>query len=414
MSYIRIEGVYKIFGPRAKQVLEEVRRGAGKDEVFQKTRHVVGLRNVNLEIHQGELFVIMGLSGSGKSTLLRVVNRLIEPTAGRVYVGETEVTALKRRDLLRFRQETFGMVFQHFALLPHRTVLQNVAFPLELKGVPRKEREERARVWLERVGLAGYEQNYPVQLSGGQKQRVGLARALCADPPVLLMDEAFSALDPLIRREMQDELLRLQGELKKTILFVTHDLDEALRIGDRIAVMKDGEVVQVGAPEEILARPANEYVAAFVEGVNPAMVYRVEGLMREAVTVTLGREGLRAALRKMGQAGVSSAYAVDRNRRFLGVVRAEVLAEALKKGDGQDLTPYLEPLPTLRPDQTLEEALPFFSETPLPLPVVDGEGRLLGIVTRGRLLAALAGRYTPEVPQSGVDSGPQSGVDSGS
>jgi len=414
MSYIRIEGVYKIFGPRAKQVLEEVRRGAGKDEVFQKTRHVVGLKNVNLEIHQGELFVIMGLSGSGKSTLLRVVNRLIEPTAGRVYVGETEVTALKRRDLLRFRQETFGMVFQHFALLPHRTVLQNVAFPLELKGVPRKEREERARVWLERVGLAGYEQNYPVQLSGGQKQRVGLARALCADPPVLLMDEAFSALDPLIRREMQDELLRLQGELKKTILFVTHDLDEALRIGDRIAIMKDGEVVQVGAPEEILARPANEYVAAFVEGVNPAMVYRVEGLMREAVTVTLGREGLRAALRKMGQVGVSSAYAVDRNRRFLGVVRAEVLAEALKKGDGQDLTPYLEPLPTLRPDQTLEEALPFFSETPLPLPVVDGEGRLLGIVTRGRLLAALAGRYTPEVPQSGVDSGPQSGVDSGS
>ncbi|GGN01380.1 glycine betaine/L-proline ABC transporter ATP-binding protein [Thermus composti] len=405
MSYIRIEGVYKIFGPRAKQVLEEVRRGAGKEEVFQKTRHVVGLKDVNLEIQRGELFVIMGLSGSGKSTLLRVVNRLIEPTAGRVYVGETEVTALKRRDLLRFRQETFGMVFQHFALLPHRTVLQNVAFPLELKGVTRKEREERARVWLERVGLAGYEQNYPVQLSGGQKQRVGLARALCADPPVLLMDEAFSALDPLIRREMQDELLRLQGELKKTILFVTHDLDEALRIGDRIAIMKDGEVVQVGTPEEILARPANAYVAAFVEGVNPAMVYRVEGLMREAVTVTLGREGLRAALRKMGQAGVASAYVVDRNRRFLGVVRAEVLAEALKKGDGQDLTPYLEPLPTLRPDQTLEEALPFFSETPLPLPVVDGEGRLLGIVTRGRLLAALAGRYTPEVPQSGVDSG---------
>lgn len=409
MSAIRLEDVTKVFGPRPQRALDLLRQGAGKEEVFQKTRHTVGLFRVSLEVQEGELFVVMGLSGSGKSTLLRTVNRLVEPTEGRVLVRGTEVTALGRKDLLRFRRETFGMVFQHFALLPHRTVLQNVAFPLELKGLPRKAREERARVWLERVGLKGYEGRYPAQLSGGQKQRVGLARALAADPPVLLMDEAFSALDPLIRKEMQEELLRLQAELKKTILFVTHDLDEALRLGDRIAIMRDGVIVQVGTPEEILAQPADEYVAAFVEGVNPARVYRVEGLMREAVTVVLGREGPRAALRRMGQAGVGTAYVVDLRGRFLGVVRAERLAEALGQaeahpGKGQDLQAFLEPLPTLRPDQTLEEALPLFSQTPLPLPVVDAEGRLLGLVTRGRLLAALAGRPPSEPKSPGVDS----------
>lgn len=405
MSHIRLEEVYKVFGPRPRQVVEALRQGLPPER--GRARHAVGLRGVSLEVREGELFVIMGLSGSGKSTLLRTVNRLVEPTAGRVWVGETEVTALPRGALLRFRQSTFGMVFQHFALLPHRTVLQNVAFPLELKGLPRGVREERARAWLERVGLAGYEGRYPAQLSGGQKQRVGLARALAADPPVLLMDEAFSALDPLIRREMQGELLRLQGELRKTVLFVTHDLDEALRLGDRIAILKDGAVVQVGAPEEILARPADEYVAAFVEGVSPAKVLRVEGLLGEAVTVTLGREGVRAALRRMGQAGVGTAYALDPQGRFLGVVRAERLVEALRQGEAQDLSPHLEPLPALSPGQSLEEALPLFGQTPLPLPVVGEGGRFLGIVTRGRLLAALADRGgTPSKPvPPGVDSG---------
>ncbi|ETN89567.1 glycine betaine/L-proline ABC transporter ATP-binding protein [Thermus sp. NMX2.A1] len=407
MSYLRLEGIYKVFGPRAKQVVEEIRKGLSKEEILAKTRHTVGLKGVSLEVQAGELFVIMGLSGSGKSTLLRVVNRLVEPTTGRVFVGDTEVTALPRRDLLRFRRDTFGMVFQNFALLPHRTVLQNVAFPLELKGVPRKKREERALFWLERVGLRGYEGHYPSRLSGGQKQRVGLARALAADPPVLLMDEAFSALDPLIRREMQEELLRLQGELKKTILFVTHDLDEALRLGDRIAILRDGEVVQVGTPEEILARPANKYVAAFVEGVSPAKVFRVESLLREAVTVILGREGPRAALRRMAQAGVGAAYVLDSHRRFVGVVRAERLAEALERGEVRDLSAFLEPLPLLRPGQSLEEALPLFSQTPLPLPLVGEDGRFLGIVTRGQLLATLAGKLsTPaSTPPSGLDSG---------
>ncbi|AWR87988.1 quaternary amine ABC transporter ATP-binding protein [Meiothermus taiwanensis] len=397
MSFIRVENLYKIFGPKATQALEEVRGGIDKDTLFQKTRHVLGLNKINLEVRQGEFFVIMGLSGSGKSTLLRVLNRLVEPTAGRVLVADTEVTNLPRKELLRFRQDTFGMVFQHFALLPHYSILRNVTFPLELKGVSRKEREEKGMIWLERVGLSGYEKHYPAQLSGGQKQRVGLARALCANPPVLLMDEAFSALDPLIRKEMQDELLRLQHELKKTIVFVTHDLDEAMRLGDRIAIMRDGEVVQVGTSEEILARPADDYVAAFLSGVNPAKIYKVEELVQEPVTVVLEREGLRAALRKMGQAGAVNAYVVNRSGFFQGMVRAEKLAEALKtEGEKSGLEGFLEPLPGLSPGQTLEEALPLFSETAVPLPVLDGQGRLLGVVTRGRLIAAMAGRYIPQ------------------
>ncbi len=397
MSFIRVENLYKIFGPKATQALEEVQGGIDKDTLFQKTRHVLGLNRINLEVEQGEFFVIMGLSGSGKSTLLRVLNRLIEPTAGRVLVGDTEVTALSRKELLRFRQDTFGMVFQHFALLPHYNILRNVTFPLELKGLPRKEREEQGMVWLERVGLSGYEKHYPAQLSGGQKQRVGLARALCANPPTLLMDEAFSALDPLIRKEMQDELLRLQQELKKTIVFVTHDLDEAMRLGDRIAIMRDGAVVQVGTAEEILARPADDYVAAFLSGVNPAKIYKVEELVQEPVTVVLEREGPRAALRKMGQAGAVNAYVVNRSGFFRGMVRAEKLAEALKtQGEKSGLEGFLEPLSGLSPGQTLEEALPLFSETAVPLPVLDEQGRLLGVVSRGRLIAAMAGRYVPQ------------------
>lgn len=397
MSFIRVENLYKIFGPKAGQALEMVQGGTDKDTLFQKTRHVLGLNRINLEVKQGEFFVIMGLSGSGKSTLLRVLNRLIEPTAGRVLVGDTEVTALSRKELLRFRQDTFGMVFQHFALLPHYNILRNVTFPLELKGLSRKDRVEQGLTWLERVGLSGYEKHYPAQLSGGQKQRVGLARALCANPPILLMDEAFSALDPLIRKEMQDELLRLQQELKKTIVFVTHDLDEAMRLGDRIAIMRDGEVVQVGTSEEILARPADDYVAAFLSGVNPAKIYKVEELVQEPVTVVLEREGLRSALRKMGQAGAVSAYVVNRSGFFQGMVRAEKLAEALKaEGERGGLESLLEPLPALSPGQTLEEALPLFSETALPLPILDEKGRLLGVVTRGRLIAAMAGRYVPQ------------------
>ncbi len=267
---IRIANLYKIFGKTPETVLPLVQNGQSKDTLLAETGHTIGLRDINLTVEKGEVFVVMGLSGSGKSTLIRHLNRLIEPTTGSIHVGETDVLALDQESLEAFRRHKLSMVFQRFALLPHRTVLENVAFGLTIREIAKDERDTQARVWIERVGLAGYEDQFPAQLSGGQQQRVGLARALCTNPEILLMDEAFSALDPLIRSEMQQQLIGLQKDLQKTVLFITHDLDEALRIGDRIAILKDGEISQVGTPDEILENPADDYVAAFVRDVRRA------------------------------------------------------------------------------------------------------------------------------------------------
>ena len=264
---IRVRGLYKIFGPDPESVMPQVEQGMDKDALLQQTGHALGLRNIDLDIGRGEVFVVMGLSGCGKSTLLRHFNRLIEPTRGSIRVDGVDVLQLGRRELQEFRRHRMSMVFQRFGLMPHRNVLDNVAYGLMVQGVGRDERRRRAEHWLEAVGLGGYGSQFPSQLSGGQQQRVGLARALCTDAGILLMDEAFSALDPLIRSEMQEQLMELQGRLHKTIVFITHDLDEALRIGDRIAILKDGELVQQGAPEEILSAPADAYVEAFVRNV---------------------------------------------------------------------------------------------------------------------------------------------------
>ncbi|BDW96243.1 ABC transporter ATP-binding protein [Thalassospira tepidiphila] len=279
MSYIEIRNIFKIFGPDPQSALELAKGGADKDEILAKTGHTVGLHDVSLSIEQGETFVVMGLSGSGKSTLIRHLNRLIDPTAGEVSFGGEDILAMDIPTLNAFRRKRLGMVFQRFGLLPHRNVMDNVAYGLEIQGTARKDREAAASKWIERVGLAGYEAKYPDQLSGGMQQRVGLARALATDPEVLLMDEAFSALDPLIRSDMQDELMKLQAELHKTIVFITHDLDEALKIGDRIAILKDGKLVQVGRPEEIVLRPADDYVQAFTRDVNRSRVLRAKSIM---------------------------------------------------------------------------------------------------------------------------------------
>ena len=279
MSYIEIRNIFKIFGPDPQSALELATGGADKDEILAKTGHTVGLHDVSLSIEQGETFVVMGLSGSGKSTLIRHLNRLIDPTAGSISFGGEDILAMDIPTLNAFRRKRLGMVFQRFGLLPHRNVMDNVAYGLEIQGTARKEREAAASKWIERVGLTGYETKYPDQLSGGMQQRVGLARALATDPEVLLMDEAFSALDPLIRSDMQDELMKLQAELHKTIVFITHDLDEALKIGDRIAILKDGKLVQVGQPEEIVLRPADDYVEAFTRDVNRARVLRAKSIM---------------------------------------------------------------------------------------------------------------------------------------
>ena len=267
---IEIEGLFKLFGDHPQQIMPMVRAGRTKEQILADTGHTLGLRDINLRIDKGEIFVIMGLSGCGKSTLIRHFNRLIDPTEGKIQIDGVDVMKLSARELVQFRRHRMSMVFQRFGLMPHRTVIENVSYGLTIQGVDRPTCLQQATQWLEAVGLSGYEAQYPSQLSGGQQQRVGLARALCTNTDILLMDEAFSALDPLIRSEMQDQLMALQERLHKTIIFITHDLDEALRLGDRIAILKDGELVQVGEPAEILQHPADDYVAAFVKNVTRA------------------------------------------------------------------------------------------------------------------------------------------------
>ena len=282
MSKIEINNVYKIFGPKPNQVLEMVKGGSGKDEILEKTGHTVGLDNVSLKIEEGETFVCMGLSGSGKSTLIRQLNRLIDPTDGEILVEGTNVMSLNKEKLIEFRRHKMSMVFQRFGLFPHKTVLQNVGYGLEMQGIDPEKRNSVAMEKIEAVGLSGFENQYPNQLSGGMQQRVGLARALATDTDIMLMDEAFSALDPLIRSDMQKQLLDLQAQLKKTIVFITHDLDESLRLGDHIGILNAGKLVQVGTPVEIVMNPADDYVEAFVKDVNRAKVLKAKIIMKNA------------------------------------------------------------------------------------------------------------------------------------
>ena len=279
MSKIEINNIYKIFGPNPEQVLPMVEQGATKEQVMEETDHTVGLDNVSLSVKKGEIFVCMGLSGSGKSTLIRHINRLIDPTSGQVIVDGVDVLSLDDKEILDFRKKTMSMVFQRFGLFPHKTVIENVAYGLEIQEVPEDKRKEIAQGQIDAVGLQGFEHQYPAQLSGGMQQRVGLARALATDPQILLMDEAFSALDPLIRSDMQNQLVDLQSKLKKTIVFITHDLDESLKLGDHIGILNGGRLVQVGRPEDIILNPAEEYVKAFVKDVNRSKVLRAKTVM---------------------------------------------------------------------------------------------------------------------------------------
>ncbi len=391
MAKIEVKHLFKIFGPRPKEVLALLRKGAGKEEVYRKTGHTVGLHDVSFSVEEGETFVVMGLSGSGKSTLIRCINRLIEPTAGEIFIDGVDVLGLPHAELLELRRKKVAMVFQRFALFPHRTVLQNAAYGLEVQGVPKREREERAAHWLEVVGLAGWERAYPAQLSGGMQQRVGLARALATDPEILLMDEAFSALDPLIRREMQDELIRLQSQLNKTIVFITHDLDEALRLGDRVAILKDGRVVQIGDPEEILTEPADAYVEAFVQDVNRARVLTARSVMVRPRVAVVERDGPRVALEMMQKEQVSSLFVIDKHRRYLGIVTVDDVVAAVRRKEKSLRGLLRDAPPRTDPDTVLEELLPVAAQSRWPIAVVDAEGVFLGCVPRVAILAALAG-----------------------
>ncbi|MGQ7279363.1 MULTISPECIES: quaternary amine ABC transporter ATP-binding protein [Brevibacillus] len=396
MPKIKVENLTKIFGRQPHRAFDYLKQGRSKQDIFKETGLTVGVNQVSFEVEAGEIFVIMGLSGSGKSTLVRLINRLIEPTAGRILIDGEDIVGMNAEQLQQVRRKKLGMVFQKFALFPHRTVLENVEFGLEVQNIPKKEREEKAKNALALVGLSGWENSMPDQLSGGMQQRVGLARALANDPDVLLMDEAFSALDPLIRKDMQDELLELQTTMQKTILFITHDLDEALKIGDRIALMKDGAIVQIGTPEEILTNPANEYVEKFVEDVDRSKVLAAEHVMKRAETITLDK-GPRVALQLMKDRGVSSLYVVDKKKRLIGVVKADAVNAASREAKTLEDVMDRE-VPTVSANTLLNEMFDLVAFSDIPVAVTGEQNRLLGVVVKGAVLGGLAGKVNRKTP----------------
>ncbi|EKZ0361304.1 quaternary amine ABC transporter ATP-binding protein [Enterococcus faecalis] len=388
MPKVKVNHLTKIFGKKTKPALEMIRANKSKTEILEKTGATVGVYDVNFEVEEGEIFVIMGLSGSGKSTLIRLLNRLIEPTSGNIYIDGQDISSLDKEGLREVRRNKMSMVFQNFGLFPHRTILDNTEYGLEIRGVPKEERQAKAEKALENSSLIAFKDQLPSQLSGGMQQRVGLARALANDPEILLMDEAFSALDPLIRREMQDELLDLQENVKKTIIFITHDLNEALRIGDRIALMKDGQIMQIGTGEEILTNPANEYVRTFVEDVDRSKVLTAQNIMVPALTTNIEIDGPTVALKRMRQEEVSMLLAVDKKRQLKGVVRAEKALEARK--NGTSLVECVDPeIQTIDKDMLVNDIFPLIYDAQTPLAVTDN-GKLLGVVIRGSVLEALA------------------------
>lgn len=386
---IEVRNVTKIFGKNPQLGLKLLNEGKSKKEILEKTGMTVGVNKASFEVKAGEIFVIMGLSGSGKSTLVRMLNRLIEPNDGQVLIDGRDIVKMKAPQLREVRRKKMTMVFQRFALFPHRTVLSNTEYGLEIQGADKEKRRKKALDALKLVGLEGYENSFPSELSGGMQQRVGLARALANDPDVLLMDEAFSALDPLIRKDMQNELIEIQEKMKTTIIFITHDLDEALRLGDRIALMKDGTIVQIGTPEEILINPANNYVERFVEDVDLSKVLTAAHVMKKPERIVVDR-GPRVALKIMKDAGISSVYIVDNKQRLLGAVTAQDASDAVKNGKTLEDVMVCE-LQTVKPDTLIADMIEMVAQASLPVAVVDENNRLEGIIIRGAVLAGLSG-----------------------
>jgi len=395
MSEIIINNLYKVFGENPEKGLELVKQGKTKEEIYEMTGLTVGVQDASFEVEKGEVFVVMGLSGSGKSTLVRMLNRLIEPTSGEVLVDGENVSTMNRNELVRYRRSKTSMVFQSFALMPHMNVIDNVAFGLELDGIDKEKRTERALDALKQVGLDGWENAYPKELSGGMQQRVGLARGLAVDPDILLMDEAFSALDPLIRTEMQDELLKLQERHERTIVFISHDLDEALRIGDRIAIMEGGRVIQVGTPEDILQNPADDYVRAFFRGVDPTSVISAGDIAKDTqptVIWTTPKGGPRATLEYLNNLDREYAYVLDSERRFHGVVSTDTLRELLDKEDGSEKkikNAFIKKALPVTETEYLSEILPKVASHTWPIPVIDEQGKYKGVVSKNRFLRTL-------------------------
>ncbi|MFH1560290.1 MAG: glycine betaine/L-proline ABC transporter ATP-binding protein [Chloroflexota bacterium] len=401
---ISVRSLWKVFGDNPEQVMAPDYAEKSKTEIQEELGCVVALQDVSFDVSRGETFVVMGLSGSGKSTLVRCLIRLIEPTVGGISIDGENVLEYSDSKLTEFRRHKSAMVFQHFGLLPHRTIIDNAAWGLEVQGVGKKERHERARETLEMVGLKGWEEAYTTELSGGMQQRVGLARALTVDPEILLMDEPFSALDPLIRREMQDELLDLQQRLRKTIVFITHDLTEALKLGDRIAIMRDGKIVQLGTPEDIVENPADEYVAEFVRDISKTRVLGAGSIMQEPEATVFGSQEPGTAQQVMQSNDVEYAFVLDSARTLLGVITADQAAAAVQRR-----VTYLQDLdlsesslcPRVSPNTSIDNLIPLAAETECPISVVNDEGQLVGVIPRTALLSSLAANQrATEVPYS--------------
>ncbi|WP_349625965.1 quaternary amine ABC transporter ATP-binding protein [Leuconostoc citreum] len=388
MAKVEIKHLTKIFGKRPKAALKMVKQNKSKNEIVEKTGSTVGVYDINMSIEEGEIFVIMGLSGSGKSTLIRLLNRLIEPTDGQLFIDGQEITKFNKKQMLDIRRKKMSMVFQNFGLFPHRTLLENTEYGLEVQGVDKAERLKRAEKALDNAKLLSFKDQYPSQLSGGMQQRVGLARALTNDPDILLMDEAFSALDPLVRGEMQEELLDLQANVRKTIIFITHDLNEALHIGDHIAIMKDGQLQQVGTGEEILTDPANEYVETFIGGVDRTKVLTAESIMIPALTTNIAVDGPTVALRKMSDEEVSGLVAVDRNRKLLGYLSSDSAVSARR--ERKSLTEVIAEMPTVSLDTLIADIMPIIYDSQTPVAVIDSNNRVKGVIIRGAVIEALA------------------------
>mgnify|MGYP000386249237 CR=1 FL=1 len=388
---IVVKNLFKVFGEKPEQAMRLLRDGVDKEEIFSRTGQTVGVCDASFTIREGEIFVVMGLSGSGKSTMVRLLNRLIEPTAGSVLIDGTDIAAMSDQELLNLRRKDMSMVFQSFALMPHLCIVDNTAFGLELAGVGREERSQRAMAALDQVGLAAWADSYPDELSGGMQQRVGLARALASDPAVMLMDEAFSALDPLIRTEMQDELLRLQTEHRRTVIFISHDLDEAMRIGDRIAIMEGGRVVQVGTPEEILNDPADDYVRSFFRGVDVSTVFTAGDIAKRKQTIVMDREGIgiRSAINRIEDSDRTYAYVVSGDRKYHGVVSVDTLSEAHKRGETKISAAYMSDVEPISADTPVADLIGDVARTPCGVPVVDEAGRYMGVISKAALLETL-------------------------
>ena len=406
-SRMSVRGLWKIFGPDAARIVDEERvQQNSKGEILERTGHVIAIKDISFDVGVGEVFVVMGLSGSGKSTLVRCLIRLVDPTEGSIFIDGEDIVIYDAKQLIQLRRKKMGMIFQHYGLLPHRTVLENVGYGLEVQGIKRAERSTMAMEQLKRVGLESWAGAYPDELSGGMQQRVGIGRALVLDPEILLMDEPFSGLDPLIRREMQDELIALQGQLKKTIVFITHDLNEALKLGDRIAIMRDGEIIQLGTPEEIVTHPADAYVGEFVRDVTKAKVLGAASIMQEAESVVYEWQGPQEAVHVMESNNTDHVFVLGHNRELVGDLSLHEATEALERGATTMSGAMDTDCPRVAPATLVEELAPLSAQYDHPIAVVDEQGCLQGEVHRSAVLSSMAVSTVAAPADDGGGAGP--------